>query len=485
MAYNKIMDKAGNVLLDLTNDTVTEDDVLLGKTFHDKSGVQKIGTLAAAPEPDGEASNDRVNFFDYDGTLVASYSIEEAQQLTSLPPLPDHTDDNLTSEGWTETLEFVNSLTRGFNVGVTYHTTDGYTYVYMDMYNASYLSPTFRIYMYANTTITIDWGDGTVDEVTSTSNATKTFPHTYSSTGSYVVKIISTGNYYFSGSSSSSSRTFGTNDNYQYAVTRVRLSNQVNRIIDYTFYYAQALRELTISESLTYASATYEFYSCYSLKIITLPKTIASGSIGSYFIYNCRTLETVIIPSTCSFTSLGTYSFYNNGELKNVTISDKITTLYNQAFGYCSNLKHLYIPDIVTSINTAVFTSCGFESFTFPKHLTTGCASIVSGNLSLKEIIIPDGCTYIPNSMVDSCCLLKKVTLPGTINNIGNLAFSNCYSLEEVDLTALETPPTLGTGVFSGAYNVKLLISADVIEQFKAAPNWSTWAHLMVPVEVN
>ena len=44
------------------------------------------GSSAASPKD--------VNFYDYDGTLVASYSLSEAQSLTALPDGPTH--DGLT-----------------------------------------------------------------------------------------------------------------------------------------------------------------------------------------------------------------------------------------------------------------------------------------------------------------------------------------------------------------------------------------------------
>lgn len=46
MANNKFVDRAGNTLLDLTGDTAQEGDVVSGKTFHDRTGAQVIGSYA-------------------------------------------------------------------------------------------------------------------------------------------------------------------------------------------------------------------------------------------------------------------------------------------------------------------------------------------------------------------------------------------------------------------------------------------------------
>lgn len=46
MANNKIVLQSGEVLLDLSNDTVEESSVLKGYVYHDKTGEQKTGSCA-------------------------------------------------------------------------------------------------------------------------------------------------------------------------------------------------------------------------------------------------------------------------------------------------------------------------------------------------------------------------------------------------------------------------------------------------------
>lgn len=48
MANNKVIDKDGNVLLDLTEDDVVEADVISGKKFHTRDGVQRTGSAVLA-----------------------------------------------------------------------------------------------------------------------------------------------------------------------------------------------------------------------------------------------------------------------------------------------------------------------------------------------------------------------------------------------------------------------------------------------------
>lgn len=45
MAINKVQTQSGEVLIDLTGDTVTASDIVSGKTAHDRSGAQITGTF--------------------------------------------------------------------------------------------------------------------------------------------------------------------------------------------------------------------------------------------------------------------------------------------------------------------------------------------------------------------------------------------------------------------------------------------------------
>ena len=67
-----------------------------------------------------------VNFYDYDGTLVATYTAEEFMKLSEMPANPTH--EGLVAEGWNWTLEEAKSFVSahgGLDIGQTYHAADG------------------------------------------------------------------------------------------------------------------------------------------------------------------------------------------------------------------------------------------------------------------------------------------------------------------------------------------------------------------------
>ena len=69
-------------------------------------------------DKNGEGNNNSINkkiendvtFYDYDGTIVTSYSASDFMELDSLPENPDHTDKGLTSQGWN--CSFENAICR-------------------------------------------------------------------------------------------------------------------------------------------------------------------------------------------------------------------------------------------------------------------------------------------------------------------------------------------------------------------------------------
>lgn len=69
--------------------------------------VSAIGEIQSN-SGDDEAAVEYVNFRDYDGTVLYSYTVEEAAALTELPPLPTH--EGLVCQGWNWTLTDIKEM---------------------------------------------------------------------------------------------------------------------------------------------------------------------------------------------------------------------------------------------------------------------------------------------------------------------------------------------------------------------------------------
>lgn len=82
----------------LQSKTATENGTVTPDTGYD--GLSEV--VVDVSGGGGGASANAVNFRDYDGTIVQSYSAADFAALTAMPENPSH--DGLTSQGWNWTL---------------------------------------------------------------------------------------------------------------------------------------------------------------------------------------------------------------------------------------------------------------------------------------------------------------------------------------------------------------------------------------------
>ena len=226
-----------------------------------------------------------VNFYDYDGTLVASYTIAEAQALTTLPDGPTHA--GLTFQGWNWTLEKIKALTRPMNVGAMYITDDGKTRLNIRVWDRVRASVPLFFSQTVASGVSIDWGDGSGPETLSgTGNVSTT--HTYAAEGDYTITLtVADGCTLGLGHTSSSYCVMG--------------SIQENSTV-----YRNLLQSVYVGAGVTNIEA-YAFYNCYSLASVTIPNSVTS--IGGSAFSSCYSLASVTIPN--SVTSIGAYAFEN------------------------------------------------------------------------------------------------------------------------------------------------------------------------------
>ena len=359
-----------------------------------------------------------ITFYDYDGTIVTSWTLEELAAKTTLPDYPSH--EGLTCQGWNWTLADLKTTNRKINVGAMYITDDGKTRIYIRLEEGR-TSPMLGVC--PNGTVTVDWGDGTTpDTLTGTSTTTvKWTPnHAYAAPGEYVIKLTVDGTMWFYGDSSSSGgsgilRYSSGNDNrnhvYKNSVQKIEIGNGVTSIGDFAFRY------------------------CYSLASITIPDSV---------------------------TSIGAYTFHSCYSLASITIRDGVTSIEASTFDSCSSLASITIPDGVTSIGASAFRDCS----------------------SLASITMPDGVTSIGDYAFNRCYSLASITIPDGVTSIGYSAFDSCFGAAFYDFTACTTVPTLAsTEDFNGiSADCKIRVPAALVDAWKAATNWSTYADHIVGV---
>ena len=473
----------GTTRIDLTSDTVAPENLLSNYTAHDSTGAAIVGTATAGGG--GSVSKKQVNFIDYDGTFLYSYTVEEAQALSALPENPSH--DGLTAQGWNWTLAQIkdyltNNPDAVINVGQMYTTASGKTEIDVSMPEGR-LSPILTIC--PNGTLSVDWGDNTTpDTVTGTSTATwQAVSHTYAQAGNYTISIsVVSGSFSFFGDTNGQHTLLrkGTvaNENRVYAncVRAIRLGSGITSIGHYTFYYCSSLASVTIPSGVT-SIGRYAFAYCYSLTSVTIPSIVTK--IWDYSFYYCYSLVSVTIPY--GVTSIVNNAFNGCYSLTSVMIPPGVTSIEDSAFQGCRSLASVTIPSGVTSIGGGVFNGCySLGSITIPSGVTSIGTSAFNYCHSLTSVMIPSGVTSIVNNVFQNCSALASVTISSGVMSIGDNAFNNCYGVKEYHLKPT-APPSLGsTNVFTGIPSDCIIyVPQGSLSTYQAASNWSTYASRM------
>ena len=445
--------------IEAVNTIISEQNAAL-KALKDTLSQKAAGGGSVNPTATAKA----VNFRDYDGTILYSYTVDEAAALTELPPLPEHS--GLICQGWNWSLDGIKAMGRAVEVGAMYITDDGKTRIYIHLEDGR-TSP--MLGCCPNGTVTVDWGDGTEPDTltgTSTSTVQWTPTHEYGAAGEYVIKLTVDGSMGLAGSGSSNQYSYllryssggdGRNLVYQSAIEKVEIGDGVTSIGSNAFRSFSLLSAITIPVGVT-SIGSNAFRSCYSLSAITIP--VGMTSIDGYAFNSCYSLSAITIPD--GVTSIDSYAFYNCSSLSAITIPVGVTSIDGSAFQYCYSLSAITIPVGVTSIGSNAFYNC----------------------YSLSAITIPVGVTSIGSNAFRSCSSLSAITIPVGVTSIDGSAFHYCTGVRYYDFTHHTTVPTLSnTDAFNGiSADCEIRVPAALADEWKAATNWATYANYIVGV---
>ena len=185
-------------------------------------------------------------------------------------------------------------------------------------------------------------------------------------------------------------------------------------------------------------------------------------------------------------------------DLTQVTMSDNVTIIGEQAFYGCENLINLHFPDALNQIESQAFANTGLWSITIPEPVYivaedafAGChpvevhwnarstgggmryvdfgpsvkriyfgdkvemipQGVCKNNTHLEEVYIPASVTTIKESAFYGCTNLRKVSMGNRVESIGQDAFYNCVNLS----SALNFPSsllTIGSNAFYGCAKI-------------------------------
>lgn len=452
------IDNLSNFLLDVANSIRTK------KGTSDLIEIANFDTeILSIPSGGGEVVSKDVNFYDYDGKLLYSYTKADFLELTEMPANPTH--EGLTSLGWNWTLSDAQTFlaNKSFvDIGQVYEPTDGKTKIYVSL-TKSILTPTLSFA--TNGTTTIDWGDNsTPDTIVGTDLTTIiNTQHTYSAPGDYIISIGSTDKIHIPAGDSSYGEKFFwggvepltfANKAFTLAITKLIFSNIVDITENYSFRLCQSLESVILPTILV--SGSYLFYGCTDLKHVTFPNVI-NYSLPTSFFQTCSALRSVSISSTTI--SLNSSCLAGNQLLTRVCLPNSITTMSASIFSD-DLFEYIEVPNNIASIR-------GFNNLQRVKRLVID--SVYTGSITL-------------NNTASGMYSLTEVIILCNVYRLQNSAFSNNYSCLKYDFTHCTAVPTLSsTGVFTNINaNCKIIVPDSLYNSWIAANNWSTYASYIV-----
>lgn len=189
-------------------------------------------------------------------------------------------------------------------------------------------------------------------------------------------------------------------------------------------------------------------------------------NLKDYSFTGCSELTSVICPNV---TALGKYCFYGCEQLSTVTIKwEQVPKLPDYGFKDCKLLTSPTTFPAVTEVGQGCFDASGFETLVFPnltKATSYGCflTSSVASFQHLTKMVVEKKCSF------GSSCFQNQGKLEALIlsaNEVSTLSASNAFNNSAI---------ANGTGY--------IYVPQVLIEQYKVATNWATYANQFRAIE--
>lgn len=377
-----------------------------------------------------EVEEKDVNFFDYDGTVINSYTTSEFLALESLPENPTHS--GLIAQGWNWSLSDAKAYVTNhgiLDIGQMYVTDDNKTRIYINLL-PDLLSPILCICI--NGTATVDWGDGSTETITGTSpTAIVGTEHKYSNPGNYVITLSSSNDIYIPVANT-------TSRSYLLSLNKNDSGNSV---------YGSAVKKIELGSNIRLNA--YALYGLINLKSITIPSNLA---INYQNIITNTGIKYITIPT-------GTAS---------------IST--NYLFATTKSLKRISIPNITSNCGTNLFNGSSIERVILPDGINFASANSYLGTSSdIRRLELPNTMTAMPGNIASSSTALGKIKIPSSVTTIKSQSFYFMFGSRMFDFRNHTSIPTLANADAFNGTKAKIVVPDDLYADWIVAQNWSNF----------
>ena len=340
--------------------------------------------------------------------------------------------------------------------------------------------------------IYIDWGDGTVDTISTTTSVTT--EHVYSTGGTpcsrgyntFKIRIYGDATCVITNTKHLSNFTVtGGGVYYNVGLLEVYFGDNTCNTTELTgTYFSSAGGTTSVStfELLEYVKLpssvawttqmTAMFMNCGGLYKIVMPTSANSLTNLTSMCNGCTNLRDIVLPSNATTITNLTLTFNNCKNLRTIsfpTTLNSCTTLLT-AFQNCDSLKNITLPSInlLTSLESA-FESCRslqwvkFTSLPSPvSSVAVDITNCFASSYSLQNVYFPPTCSgnavYNGTTSFQGCNNLKNITFPTSFNaSTMSTAFSGCYSLTNVTFQSAMPNLTVLTSCFVNCYRLTSL----------------------------
>lgn len=402
--------------------------------------VTAIGNIQAG----GYAAEGDITFYDYDGTIVESWTLSELVNKTALPAYPSH--EGLICQGWNWTLQDIKDAGRELDIGALYITDDGKTRIYVDVDTETWDDFVLNYWQSTRNATTVDWGDGTTPE-TKNQDSYVEHRHVYASSGSYVITMsVKEGTTMWLGRAGWMLIANGETDMGRCAM----------------------LRRVEVGARAV-GTDPWCFRNCSMLESITLPQTTKVYTERAF--EQCTQLRVLIAADMDEIRQ----AFYNCANLRAIATPKGATQSYDYAIAY-------------TAIRQINFDMTAANQAQALERVHIKAVNGQVGNFgscrSLLEVTIPADATTFVATAFQGGNTLRRVTCLGDIASIPAQVFQRCYPLRFVDFTHCTAVPTLANvNAFNQTHpQLEIRVPASLVAAWKAATNWSSLADHIVGV---